>query len=204
MLKIKKGALLVYSMAFFVCLLSPFSVFADTSEPVDWPGAGKSQDWYAACKLNDQADDLQKVLYKPGSTTIDKVIADKIIALYKKAIARYPYETGFYDNLAKLHDDLGDDKTAEVNYRKSIQVKEKYRGPQNKIRYPDTYLSLARLCVKHKEIKDADLYFKKACEHFKSKECFAEYASFLKSEKRDADAAAILKRSEDIENQSAR
>lgn len=163
---------------------------------VEWPGAGNIKDFNAACELNRQAGRVIENELSPGQ---EEKALRKAIEIYKRAIARYPYETAFYDNLAHCYSDLGDDKAAEKCYRKSVEVKEKYRGPENKLRYPDTYLSLARLCVKHKKSKDAEENFKKACRHWRTPECFKEYAQFLKAQKRDEDSKAVLKEGEQVE-----
>jgi tetratricopeptide (TPR) repeat protein len=196
MLRIWQCAILV--VAFFVC--SNTASIAKSSDP-DWPGEGNINDWTAGCALNDQANKAMEDEYVPGSTTINRSAVNKAISLYKQAIAKYPYETAFYDGLAKCYSDLGDDKQAEANYRKSVEVKEKYRGPYNKIRYGDTYLALARLCVQHHEPVDADRYYKKACEYYATLATFKEYASFLKGQKRLEEAAAVLKKEQEMEKQ---
>lgn len=196
-----KSAFIILLLALFFVCGSALRAENSSSAPADWPGAGKAQDWYAACGLDRQASDLLKDLCKPGSTTVDRGVANKSIALYKKAIAKYPYETAFYDNLAKLYNDLGDARQAEANYRKSVEVKEKYRGPQKTLRYADTYLSLARLCVKHNKPEDAEKNFKKACEHYKTKECFTEYAAFLKQHNRLDESTALMKKADELQKQ---
>ncbi|CAN5440112.1 hypothetical protein BH10CYA1_BH10CYA1_62110 [soil metagenome] len=151
----------IFLVACVGIVISIGAACANDGDPLDWPGAGKAQDWYAANALDDQANKVAEDILQTGTDKPDRVLAEKAIVLFKKAIAKYPYETAFYDNLARCYNDLGDEKQAEANYRKSVEVKEKYRGPQNKIRYADTYLLLARLCAKNKEPKDAEINFKK-------------------------------------------
>lgn len=179
--------------------LTLFPAQAKDGEPLDWPGAGSAKDWYAACVLDDEANKVAADVYQVASGKPDRAVAVKAIVLFKKAIAKYPYETAFYDNLARCYSAIGDEKQAEASYRKSVAMKEKYRGPQNKIRYGDTYLHLARLCAKHNEVKDADINFKKACEYYKAQETFRDYAAFLKAQKRTAEAAAVQKKADDMQ-----
>ncbi len=70
--------------------------------------------------------------YPMDSLKPNRVAVNKAIELYKKTIAKYPFEMTYYDGLGKCYLDLGDDKNAEATYRKSIEVKEKYRGPHGR------------------------------------------------------------------------
>lgn len=171
------------------------------SQPFDWPGAGDPKSWYAANTFNDSANDAMKDEYPVDSLKPNRVAVNKAVELYKKAIAIYPFETAYYDGLGKCYLDLGDDKNAEITYRKAIEVKEKYRGPQNKIRYPETYLTLAKLCQKHGKLKDADNNYKKACEYWKMPECYKDYAEYLKKQNRFTESAAMLKKVADMQRE---
>lgn len=162
--------------------------------PIDWPGYKSADDWSAACRINDQANDTMKDEFDIATLKPNRKVITKAVELYQKAIANYPYETAFYDGLGKCYADLGDDKKAESTYRKSIEVKEKYRGPQNKIRYPETYMALAQLCEKHNEIHDADVNYQKACDFSKMPECYKQYAAFLKKQRRPKESATMLKK----------
>lgn len=161
--------------------------------PVDWPGAGNIKDWYAACELNRQANEAMDAALVMGTMTYDEAKLSGAVGLYEQAIARYPFETAFYDGLASCCLALKDDQTAEVLYRQSIKVKEKYHGTGRNVRYPDTYVALAELCARHHQAHDADLLYRKALALIPSARLWNEYASFLKEENRIEDSAAALR-----------
>ena len=169
--------------------------------PIDWPGHENAEDWSAACRINDQANETLKDEFDIATLKPNRQVINKAVALYQKAIAKYPYETAFYDGLGKCYADLGDDKKAESTFRKSIEVKEKYRGPRKKIRYPETYIALAQLCEKHNEIHDADVNYQKACDFSRMPECYKQYAAFLKKQKRLKESAAMLKKVDDMQKE---
>ncbi len=184
-----------------LCAIAMAASAALAQGPIDWPGAGSADDWSAACRVNEQANDALKDEFDIATMKPNRQVVNKAIVLFQKAINKYPYETAFYDGLGKCYLDLGDDKKAEATYRKSVEVKEKYKGPQNKIRYADTYLALAKLCDKNYEVHDADVNYKKACELWGMADCYKEYAAFLKRQKRLKESAAMLKKVDDMQKE---
>lgn len=173
---------LIVAAAFFVLLASSGAVAKTTNDP-EFPGVGSQKSWDEGCVINTKATELmQNDQHK------------KAVVLLKQAIAKYPYETGFYNNLGHCYVSLGDSKSAEAAYRKAVELCEKYR-----VKYPDSYLELARLCEKRGAVKDADKYYQKATKLFGTADCWRSYADFLKSQKRMSESAAARKKVTELE-----
>ncbi len=140
-----------------------------TGDPLGFPGVGSRTAWEEACTINTRAtQEMQDGKNKQA------------ITLLKQAIAKYPQETGFYDNLGQCYLATGDSKAAEAAYRQAVQLSDKYS-----VKYPDSYLSLARLCEKRGAVKEADGLYKKATKlNDASLEAWQAYAVFLDSQRR--------------------
>jgi Tfp pilus assembly protein PilF len=150
-----------------------------TGDPLGFPDVGSRKDWEEACLINTRAtQEMQDGKNKQA------------ITLLKQAIAKYPQETGFYDNLGQCYLATGDNKAAEAAYRQAVQLSDKYG-----VKYPDSYLSLARLYDKRGAVKEADGLYKKATKlNDGSLEAWQAYADFLDAQKRLPESAAAKKK----------
>lgn len=147
-----------------------------------FPGVGSQKVWIDACVLNTRAGELaQQGKIKDAISTV------------KQAIAKYPYEAGFYNNLGTWYVQKGDLNQSEAAYRQAIRLSEKYG-----MKYPDSYLALARLCEKRKAWQDAEKFYKKATTLDGSYESWSDYASFLQLRGRKAESIAARKKADDL------
>lgn len=140
-----------------------------TGDPLGFPGVGIRKAWEEACTINTRAtQEMQDGKHKQA------------INLLKQATAKYPQETGFYNNLGQCYLAIGETKAAETAYRRAVQLSDKYG-----IKYADSYLELARLCEKRGAVKEADGLYKKATKlNDASLEAWQAYAAFLDSQRR--------------------
>lgn len=177
-------------MARFLTIVTVASLmFAAASSGADeFPGVGTKSDWYAACEINTRATEQQQQGHHA-----------KALALFRQAIAKYPFETGFYNNLGMLYRDDGNAKEAEKAFRKAVELCEKYG-----VKYPDSYYELALLCEKRKARADADKYFKKATQLWGTSKCWRSYGEFLKKQKRLKESAEAMAKADKLDKEAAR
>jgi len=175
--------LIRYLVAVGASLVLLSSVWAKgTNDPLGFPGVGSRKAWEEACIINTRAtQEMEGGKHKQA------------IALLKQAIAKYPQETGFYNNLGQCYLATGDTKAAETAYRQAVQLSEKYG-----VKYADSYLALAQLCEKRGATKEADGFYKKATKLDGTLEAWRAYAAFLDSQKRLPESAAAKKKVDEL------
>jgi tetratricopeptide (TPR) repeat protein len=168
-----------YFIVVGVSMLLLAGAWAKGTDPPGFPGVGSRKAWEEACTINTRAtQEMQDGKNKQA------------ITLLKQAIAKYPQETGFYDNLGQCYLARGDTKLAESAFRQAVQLSDKYG-----VKYPDSYVSLARLCEKRGAVKEADGLYKKAIKlNDASLDAWQAYADFLDAQKRLPESAAAKKK----------
>jgi tetratricopeptide (TPR) repeat protein len=89
------------------CLFFP----AVQAENGEFPGKGSYQKWAAASSL-----------YNEGNSLRHAKDFDKAIEKYRAAIAIYPYDHAFYNNLAMAYQKKGDLKSSVESFKKAIEL----------------------------------------------------------------------------------
>lgn len=77
-----------------------------------FPGKGKYEDWLKA-----------NVSYKAGNKLMDDGSYAKAIEKFKEAIAIYPYDIDYYNNLGLSYQENGNLKDAELTLKQSIALR---------------------------------------------------------------------------------
>jgi hypothetical protein len=104
--RIRMNKTTILALTFLLC--TP-TIFAHDDV---FPGKGRKSDWIAANTLFNEA----LAHYRHGRI-------DLAIRLYKKAIAKYPYDADYYDNLGHAYEDKkGDLQLAGQIYRQGIKT----------------------------------------------------------------------------------
>lgn len=171
-----------------VCLALSASTTYGALAQDEFPGVGSKTDWYAACEINTKANEQ----LQSGNR-------GKALALFKAAITKYSFETGFYNNLGMFYRDDGKAMEAEKAFRKAVELCEKYG-----VKYPDSYYELALLCEKRKATVDADKYFKKATQLWGTSKCWRSYGEFLKKQKRLKESAEAIAKADKLDKEAVK
>jgi tetratricopeptide (TPR) repeat protein len=165
------------------CIL-PTYVRAHADSGKYFPGPGPEGDWQQACAL---------------SAGAEKLLPQEAIVKYKLSVAKYPYESIFYYDLAQMELRLGDYKGAEHASKDGLQYLEKYPPPR---RSPDDhgpehlaakmYVQLGTLLDRENRTDEAEKAFAKAITLDGASSGF--YARFLKRHGKTSQAAALVKK----------
>jgi tetratricopeptide (TPR) repeat protein len=109
-LKTKLKSILLIVIAALVTQAPTFAEAAST-DTFDFPGKGDKQQWEKAARIYNEGVDL----FHAGKT-------DQAIEKFNQAIAIYPYDPNFYDELGLTFDDKGSLVASEAAHRKAIAL----------------------------------------------------------------------------------